>query len=459
MQSSGKIAASRLPSPKPILCRPMREPRHTQARIFYGWWVVLACLTSMTIAGGVGNFAFTVFIKPLAEEFGWTRAQVSGGISAFFLAIALTAPLTGRLIGIYGARRVMLPAASLLGLCILLLSQVTSLVQLYALRFGAGLAFTAMAHIPVNVTISRWFVQKRGQASGFALIGAALGGLIFTPLTAWLVETLGWQLSFAILGTIVWVVLLPVLFLVMRDDPRELGLFPDGAQQEDATGASPPSPAETGLTASQALQSGRFWALVGLYLLVYVSVFSLQAHQFPYFTDLGYAANKAALLVSTALAFSVMGGICFGWASDRADMLLLAAGCYTVGALAVATLIPAAAPWKPVFYVIFFGFTFGGTTPLTALVISRSFGTKAFGIIYGFFQTVVCLSGFIGPVTMGYIYDSSHSYQPGFVLICIGLLLAAGGMLWLRRSSALARVTPTRKSVSPLDEPVETVSP
>ena len=436
----------------------MIEPRHTTPRIFYGWWVVLACLISMTMAGGVCNFAFTVFIKPLAEEFGWTRAQVSGGISAFFLAIALTAPLTGRLIGAYGARRVMLHAASALGLCIMLLSQVTSLVQLYALRFGVGLAFTAMAHIPVNVTLSRWFVKKRGQASGFALIGAALGGLIFTPLTALLVETLGWRLSFAILGTIVWIVLLPVLFFVMRDDPRELGLLPDGAPHE-ATGASAPPQAETGLTASQALRSGRFWALVGLYLLVYASIFSLQTHQFPYFTDLGYTASQSALLVSTALAFSVMGGICFGWASDRADMLLLAAGCYILGALAVATLVPATMPWKPAFYVVFFGLTFGGTTPLTALVISRSFGTKAFGVIYGFFQTVVCLSGFVGPVTMGYVYDSTHSYQQGFVMICLGLLVAAGGMLWLRQTPAAALVPHPRKPIRTLDEPAETVSP
>ena len=436
----------------------MIELRHTKPRIFYGWWVVLACLTSMTIAGGVCNFAFTVFIKPLAEEFGWTRAQVSGGISAFFLAIAITAPLVGRLIGTYGARRIMLPAASLLGLCIMLLSQVTSLVQLYALRFGVGLAFTAIAHIPVNVTLSRWFVKKRGQASGFALIGAALGGLMFTPLTASLVETLGWQLSFGILGTIVWIVLLPVLFFVMRDDPCEMGLLPDGVEQEDATAAPSSQQAETGLTASEALQSGRFWALVGLYLLVYASVFSLHAHQFPYFTDLGYAARNAALLVSAALTFSVMGGICFGWASDRVDILLLAAGCYTLGAVAVGTLIPAATPWKPAFYVVFFGLTFGGTTPLTALVISRSFGTKAFGVIYGFFQTVVCLSGFVGPVTMGYIYDSTHSYQQGFVMICIGLLLAAGGMLWLRQTSALTLAVPNSKSVNTLDESVETVS-
>ena len=81
--------------------------------------------------------------------------------------------------------------ACVAGLCFLLLSQVTSLVQLYGLRFCIGPAFTAMAHIPVNVTLSRWFIKKRGRASGFALIGAALGGLVFTPLTASLVESLG----------------------------------------------------------------------------------------------------------------------------------------------------------------------------------------------------------------------------------------------------------------------------
>ena len=106
----------------------MIESQHTQPRIFYGWWVVLACLISMTIAGGVCNFAFAVFLKPLAQEFGWTRAEVSGGIGDFFIAVAITAPFVGRLIGSYGAQKVILPAACVAGLCFLLLSQVTSLV-------------------------------------------------------------------------------------------------------------------------------------------------------------------------------------------------------------------------------------------------------------------------------------------------------------------------------------------
>ena len=438
----------------------MIESQYTQPRIFYGWWVVLACLISMTIAGGVCNFAFSVFIKPLEQEFGWTRAEVSGGIGAFFLAVAITAPFVGRLIGSYGARKVMLPAAFVSGLCFLLSSQVNSLVQLYGLRFCVGLAFTAMAHIPVNVTLSRWFIKKRGRASGFALIGAALGGLVFTPLTAALVESLGWRTSMVILGFVIWAVLLPVLFFVMRNDPHDLGLLPDGADNDESALVSTPNPSDVGLTASEALRTGRFWALVSLYLLVYASIFSLQAHQFPYFTDLGYPASNAALLVSLALTFSVLSGICFGWINDRINVFLLAAGCYALGALGVSSLIPIDASWKPFFYVVLFGLTFGGTMPLTALIIGRSFGMKAFGVIYGFFQTIVCLSGFIGPIGMGYIYDATHSYQQGFVYILIGLLIAAGGMLWLYYEPLVSQANGrhTLGKLDTLDEPAESVS-
>lgn len=409
----------------------MIEPQPTPARIFYGWWVVLACMVSMTIAGGVCNFAFSVFIKPLTGEFGWTRAEVSGGVGAFFVAVAIAAPFVGRLIGCYGARKIMLPATFVSGLCCLLLSQVTSLAQLYGLRFCVGLAFTAMAHIPVNMTLSRWFIKKRGRASGIALVGSALGGLVFTPLAASLVESLGWRITMEILGLIVWVILLPVLFFLMRDDPDDLGLLPDGAEKEEGSLAPVSDPTDVGLTVGQALRTGRFWTLVSLYLLLYASVFSLQAHQFPYFTDLGYPASNAALLVSVALTFSVFGGICFGWVGDRINVFLLAAGCYAMGALGVSSLMLTDAAAKPFAYVVLFGLTFGGTTPLTALIIGRSFGMKAFGVIYGVFQTVVCLSGFVGPICMGYIYDATHSYQQGFVYILAGLLIAAGGMLWL----------------------------
>ena len=407
------------------------------SKIFYGWWVVGACFVSMAMAGGIGNLSFPIFLKPLTEEFGWSRAQVSGGISAFMLAIAVTAPLVGRIVGLYGARAVMVPAALVVGLCLMLLARLTSLWQLYVLRLGVGVAFTALAHIPVNVTISRWFVRKRGRAMGIAMIGSSVGGLVLTPVVASSVDSLGWRPTLVVLGGVMWVVLAPVLFWLIRNKPADLTLLPDGDTRGAALAGATVVGADEGTSAREAVRSGRFWALVGVYLLAYTCVFSAMVHQYPYFTDQGFPAGQAALLVSALLGFAVLSGVSFGWASDRYDVLRLAAVCYAFGATGMALLLWAGPVISVAGYIVCFGLLFGGTTPLTALIIGRIFGMKAYGVIYGLYQTVICLSGFIGPISMGYIYDVTGSYRLGFAGVSVGLLCASGLMLLIRSRTSL----------------------
>ena len=397
----------------------------------------MACFVSMSMAGSIGNLSFPVFLKPLTVEFGWTRAQVSGGISAFMLAIALTAPFVGRAVGLYGPRAVMIPAAVLMGLCLMLLSQLTALWQLYVLRLGVGVGFTALAHVPVNITISRWFARKRGRAMGTAMIGAPVGGLLMTPFASSCVEWVGWRPTLLILGGLLWLILVPVLWGLLRDTPADLGLLPDGETRRATDDAPGGVEGGAGISARDTVRTGRFWALIGIYFLAYACLFSVMVHQYPYFTDQGFSAQHAALLVSVLLSASVISGLGFGWASERYDPMQLAATCYALGGIGIALLLWAPPRLAVTGFVACFGFFFGGTTPLTALVTGRMFGMKAHGVIYGFYQTVICLSGFVGPTVMGFIYDTTGSYQLGFSGIGIGLLCAAALMLVVRARTML----------------------
>ena len=408
---------------------------------FYGWWIVVACFVSMSMAGGIGNLSFPVFLKPLTAEFGWSRAEVSGGISAFMLAIALTAPFVGRAVGLYGPRAVMIPAAVLVGLCLMLLSQLTALWQLYLLRLGVGVGFTALAHVPVNIAISRWFTRKRGRAMGTAMIGAPVGGLLMTPFASACIEWVDWRLTLLILGGLLWLILVPVLFGLLRDTPADLGLLPDGETRRPSDDMPVSTGVGEGISARDTLRTGRFWALIGIYFLAYGCLFSVMIHQHPYFTDQGFSAQHAALLVSVLLSASVISGLGFGWASERYDPMQLAAACYALGGVGIALLLWASPVVAVVGFVVCFGLFFGGTTPLTALVTGHMFGMKAHGVIYGFYQTVICLSGFVGPTVMGFIYDTTGSYQLGFTGVSIGLLCAAALMLVVWARTALLPVS------------------
>jgi len=192
-----------------------------------------------------------------------------------------------------------------------------------------------------------------------------------------------------------------------------------------------------GISARDTLRTGRFWALIGIYFLAYGCLFSVMIHQHPYFTDQGFSAQHAALLVSVLLSASVISGLGFGWASERYDPMQLAATCYALGGVGIALLLWASPAVAMVGFVVCFGLFFGGTTPLTALVTGHMFGMKAHGVIYGFYQTVICLSGFVGPTVMGFIYDATGSYQLGFTGVSIGLLCATALMLVVRARTVL----------------------
>ena len=400
-------------------------------KIFYGWWMVGACLMSMLIAGGSMFFALPVFLKPLAEAFGWSRAQVAGGISAAFVSVAVAAPLVGAATGRYGPRTVMLPATVLGGLSLVLLYFLTQMWEFYGLRLLMGLAYASLVFVPVNVTVSKWFVKKRGQAIGMALIGMPLGGLIFTPLTALMIETVGWQTAFVLLGLSLWAILLPIHFLVLRNNPSDLGLLPDGALPGES-GRDSAATVDEGVSWREALRTVSFWLLVAINLVLNASLIAMLVHQFAYLTDLGYGLATAGIVVSTVLAISVAGGLFFGWASDRLDARYLGAACFALGAGGVALLMLPESVWLLFGYVALFGLSFGGSPPLLAVVTVRTFGPKAFGAIYGSYETVVCAGALIGPTALGRVYDAWLSYQWGFAMVVGGYLLSAILILCVR---------------------------
>ena len=404
-----------------------REPR-----IFYGWWVVGACFTSMLITGGAIFFSLPVFIKPLGETFGWSRADLSAGIQAIFVSMGIGGPIVGGLTTRYGSRAVMIPAAAVTGLALVLLSGLQHLWELYALRLLMGFGYAALAFVPVNVTIYRWFTTKRGRAVGIALAGLPVGGLLFTPVTAVLIDTLSWRGTFLVLGLLMWLVLLPVLFFVLRDNPKDLGLVPDGAAAKGTRSAESARAAGQDLTFGEALRTRSFWALLGVYLMMYASLYSVLVHQFPYMTDQGYSPTGAGLVVSALLAVSVVGGLCFGWASERFEARHLAAACLALAAAAASLLTRPLTVGIVAGYAVLLGLSFGGIPALMAMLIGRTFGTRSYGALYGFYQGLVCVGAFIGPTVLGYLYDQTSSYGHGFILLAIGFTLSAGLILLVR---------------------------
>ncbi len=398
--------------------------------------MVAVCLVQMTLASGICNLAFPVFFIPFAAEFGWSRTAIAGGISITLLTIGLTAPFAGRLTARYGPRRVMIPATLASALILLALSRLNALWQLYALRALLGVSFACMAHVPVTSILTHWFDRYSGRATGIALLGPPLGGLLFTPLLSLIVESVGWREALLI-ASLLMALALPLLIFAMRDTPQQSGLHPDGAVA-NADGTPRPSHM-IGPTPGEVVRTRRFWFLLSVYFFLLFGIFSMLTHQLPFFIDAGHSLQDASLIVSAIMVCSMFSGLSCGWASDHFDSYRLAASTCSCGALAIVFVLAGPTGWWAVSYILLFGIAYGGVSTMMVMVVSRSFGTRAFSAIYGYFQTTICFAGFIGPVLIGLIYDTSQSYRTGFLLVIAIWIACVISLLLLTRIAPLAK--------------------
>jgi MFS family permease len=201
----------------------------TRPAPFYGWVIVGGAFAVLFVAYGA-QYSFGVFFSALLEEFGWSRASLSGVFSLYAFAYCVFGFPAGRLTDRWGPRLVIGIGGLFLGAAFAGMALVTELWQpyvLYGLVAALGMGTT---YVPCNTTVVRWFVARRGLAVGIAGSGGSLGNFVLPPVMQLLVGALGWRAAYVVLGAAT-VVLLMLVAGVMRRDPESLGLHPDGAPQ------------------------------------------------------------------------------------------------------------------------------------------------------------------------------------------------------------------------------------
>src|SRR5712692_3148109 len=237
-----------------------------QHRIFYGWVIVLVSFLTMLLVMGT-RFSFGVFYSSMLAEMGWSRAATAGIFSVSMLVYAGVALGVGAAFDWWGPRRMFPVAAVLLGVGLFLCSRMTTLWQFY-LYYGVigGTGFTALGFIPHVALMARWFDRRRGLATSLALAGTGVGSFLLAPWSAWLIAQYGWRQSYLIYAVIIPGVLIPLILLVHRSRPEDMGLHPDGAPRPLSRGQQTSRFAEavaaTPYTA--ALATRGFWALFGV---------------------------------------------------------------------------------------------------------------------------------------------------------------------------------------------------
>ena len=402
----------------------------TSGRIFYGWWIVAAGFLMMFFFAGAGFYSFSIFIKPLEAEFGWSRAEISLTMSIYFLGSGFAAPLIGQLCQRYGPRRVMMAGAMGAGTCFLLISQARSLAGFYAAYVLISFSNASIGFIPVSSLLARWFVRRRGTAIGLAYVGVSIGGLALAPVVGLLTARFGWQGSYIFLGILLWILALPVIRLIVKTDPADIGLGPDGAppapprKTEAATGTNPTILVDEGWPLIPALKSRAYISIAITFFLAPLAQMGVMQHQVPMIMDLGVTAGKAAMALGLIAGFGGLGKLTFGRISESIPFQWAATLCFSLQALGVIILLSMSTPFLLWIYVAVFGFAMGGVVVLQPLAVGKFFGLRSFGVLLGGITLSQALGASIGAYSAGLIFDMFASYDYALWTFVIVFLLA-----------------------------------
>lgn len=399
-------------------------------RVFYGWWVVLAAGIGLFLGyAPVFVYSFSVFIKSLLQDFHSSRTSISFAFTLANIMQSVGAPLVGRFVDCFGARKVIVPATVIFGLVLISFKYFsTSLWHLYAFSLVLGFIGTGTAPVPYGIVVSRWFDKRRGLALGLMMAGLSSGAIALPSIAQHLITLFGWRTAYAIIGLLVLAVSIPVAAIFLEDSPEKMGVRPDGAL-DLYTGLEKRS-SDQGVTWSVARRRGTFWLMATAFFLVGASVHGCVIHLVPMLTDRGISVERAALASSLLGAALLVGRVLSGYLLDRFFGPYVAVTLFGGVACGISLLWTGVAGGLALLAAFLVGLGMGAEADIIAYLTSRYFGLHSFGQIYGYTFGTYTLAGALGPVLMGMGFDYAGSYRVPLLLFLLATLTA---MVLLRR--------------------------
>src|SRR6202789_291079 len=390
---------------------------------YYGWRVVLAaCLGVMAGFGSLFVYPFSVFCKPLAAEFGWSREAISSGFAIAAVTLGIVSPLLGRWIDRFGPRRIILICMTVYVCAIASLSFLRfGLWQFYVTCFVLGLVGNGAAHLAYSRSISTWFHQRLGMALAFVMVGAGLGAMILPVVAQSIISRSGWRAAYASLGGLALLLGLPLSWRYIRE--------------RGVVGRESASAPHSGMTWQQGVCSSAFWIVTAILFVSSISMNGAITHLSALLTDRGLTAGNAALCASVLGGSSLLGRIVVGWLLDRFFGPHVALVINLITALGIFLLARANNFPAGCLAAALIGVGAGGEAAITPYLLTRYFGLRAFSTLYGLTWTFYAAAGAIGPVILGRTFDATGSYTSLLILLAAVLGLAAATNLLLPRYS------------------------
>jgi MFS family permease len=397
--------------------------------VFYGWWNVAASFVGLSLSYAMFTvFAFGTFVTSLEAEFGWQRGPMSLALTIANITVVVASPLLGSLVDRVGVRRVMLVSVSLMGLCVASMSQMNGNIwHYYLMHLLIPLLGAGTLPLTYSRVIIAWFARRRGLALGISLAGFGVGATVIPSLAQFIIENWGWREAYLVFAGLILLISLPVSFFLLRETPQEMGLQVDG-QPPAADDADNSVVAEgEGLSGRQALGERNFWLILGSFLFVGVGITSILAHLVPMLIGRGVAPATAALCMSSLGFGLIFGRVLAGYLMDHYFAPYVAA-VFLLGLLAGVMILASGATGPVVFLAaILVGLATGSEISEIAYMVSRYFGQRAFGLIYGTMFAAFQAGSAAGAYAMGWYFDVAGNYLNALWavsgLVALGIVL------------------------------------
>jgi sugar phosphate permease len=388
---------------------------------FYGWSILFAAGSSMVVRNAAASLTLAVFIFPMSEDLGWSRTLIAGAASFGGLMAMVASPITGWALDRYGARVILTVSVIALGFSTMSLAWATAPVAFY-LAYGAGrVLFASPLNIGCSVIVSRWFVRKRGRATGILFMSHSLGMITFPLLAGVMISYRGWQDAWIVMGLLVFVLALGPVSMLVRQSPESVGLLPDGDEPDQLEEGETASPAteEVSWTLREAMRTPTLWLLAISTGSLYLLQSGTNIHQAAFFLDQGLGVGVSAASISMNAIFTGLGSLFWGWVVDRVPVRYTYAGVALMmsGALVMFTMADTAI--EALVVAAIFGTAVGGILVVPVVAYANYFGRGSLSTIRGVTEPFVSLGQAIGGLFSGIVYDVTGSYRDAFIVLAI----------------------------------------
>jgi MFS family permease len=382
----------------------------THMRVFYGWWMVAACMLSALVGNALGLFGAGVYLHEVVTVNGWTTGLVSGAVTVFYVVSALLLIPVGAGIKHYGPRPVIALGGLALAGGVIGIGHATAPWQAYLAFLVMGIGWAGLSTTAVATTLAPWFDQHQGRAVSIASLGASVGGIIGAPALLFGIARIGFASTTIVAGLLAIAVVLPLAAFVLRSRPQDLGLFPDGlALRRDAASTGAPDWTLPMALSTPALRS--VMATFGIGMMVQIGFLTHQVALLAQSVD----RLAVSITVSSTAVAALAGRLALARFADEMDARVTTAAALLVaaGSLGAMGLFPV--PSVLIVASIVFGLTVGQVTTLSPIIVRREFGAPAFGLVFGAASCGIQLATALGPGLYGLLYDAFGSYNPALI--------------------------------------------